>query len=318
MIYLVDTENIPLAWARYLKTATATDEFILFYGMKAPVSLNYVFLQTLLESEAKVRCVPCYAGTNAMDFQLCSELGFCIANDRTAKYAIVSNDTGYDPVVKHWLDMGVFVERLAPQNISLLEIGPLAPDNVQAVLANQLPKSKRSAPKAELGKKAEPVKPTEEIMYNGKPISAYFLKVLQEGGTGLPKPALQSISQMMERSLHEPEAKRIEYMRLQINQKFKGLSNRYYQAVESVLRRTLLGQIKKLSADEYLNQLFAANSGFSEGVLRDVSKIMVTCQSLPKEKRMYSIYTAIFRKYKKPGQVCYQKLKPAIKKAMVA
>lgn len=318
MIYLVDTENIPLAWVQYLKAATPEDEFILFYGTKSLVSLNYIFVQTLLESSAKVRCVPCYAGANAMDFQLCTELGFCIAQNRTAKYAIVSKDAGYDPVVKHWLDQGVFVERLAPQNISLSETYPLAPDNAQTVLTSQMPKPKLPTPKAEDAKKIEPVKPTEEIMYNGKPISAHFLKKLQDGKTGLPMPALQSISQMMERSMHEPEGKRLEYVKTQMSQKFKGLTGKYYRAVELVLHFALFGQNENQLSEEYLKLLHTANSGLSEGILKDVAKIMTEGQALPRAKRLHFIYTEIFRKYKKPGQRCYQKLRPTIAKAMAA
>ena len=107
MVYLVDMGNVALRWVFYLQTATAEDEFVLFYSKNTTCSLTFPVVQMLFDSEAKIRCVPCYVGENAMDFQLCSELGFCIAGNKTAKYAIVSGDTGYDPVVKHWQDMGL-------------------------------------------------------------------------------------------------------------------------------------------------------------------------------------------------------------------
>lgn len=320
MVYLVDMENVALRWVSYLQTATAEDEFFLFYSKNTSCSLTFPIIQMLFDSEAKIRCVPCYVGENAMDFQLCSELGFCIAGDKTAKYAIISADTGYDPVVKHWQDMGVFVERMVPDGHANEIIEAMMPDATKAALKSMKGKvtAKPTEPEAAKPQKPPAAKPTEEIMYNGKPISAYFLKVLKEGKTGVPIPSLQAISQMMELSMREPESKRLDFVKQRMSQKFGGLTNKYWRKVEPTLRYALSGQSKSALTEEYLKLLHTANSGIAEGILKDIAGIMADSRALPGNKRMYNVYSELFRKYKKPGQVCYQKLKPTIEKGMAA
>lgn len=320
MVYLVDMENVALRWVSYLQTATAEDEFFLFYSKNTTCSLAFPIIQMLFDSEAKIRCVPCYVGENAMDFQLCSELGFCIAGDKTAKYAIISADTGYDPVVKHWQDMGVFVERMVPDGHANEIIEAMTPDATKAALKSTKEKTaaKASGLEAAAPQKPPVAKPTEEIMYNGKPISAHFLKILKEGKTGVPVPALQAISQMMELSMREPEGKRLDFVKQRMSQKFGGLTNKYWRKVEPTLRYALSGQSKGALTEEYLKLLHTANSGITEGILKDIAGIMAESRTLPGNKRMYNVYSELFRKYKKPGQVCYQKLKPTIEKGMAA
>lgn len=320
MVYLVDMENVALRWVFYLQTATAEDEFLLFYSKNTTCSLTFPVVQMLFDSEAKIRCVPCYVGENAMDFQLCSELGFCIAGNKTAKYAIVSGDTGYDPVVKHWQDMGVFVERMVPGGDSKEIIDAMTPDATKAALKSKKTKvdTKSAGPEPAAAPPPAIAKATEGNMHNGKPISAYFLKVLREGNTGVPIPALQAISQMMELSMKEPGSKRLGFVKQRMSQKFSGLTNQYWRKVEPVLRYTLFGQCKKELTEECLKTLHAANTGVAEGILKDVAAIMADSKSLPKNRRMYNVYTELYRKFKGPGRVCYQKLKPAIEKAMVA
>ena len=320
MVYLVDMENVALRWASYLQTATAEDEFLLFYSKNTTCSLPFPIIQILFDSKAKIRCIPCYVGENAMDFQLCSELGFCIAGDKTAKYAIVSEDTGYDPVVKHWQDKGVFVERIVPGGHAQEIIEAMTPDATKAALKSMKEKStaKPAEPEAAEPQRPPSAKPAEEITYNGKPISAHFLKILKEGKTGVPVPSLQAISQMMELSMKEPESKRLDFVKQRMSQKFGGLTSKYWRKLESVLRYALSGQSKKALSEEYLKLLHAANSGIAEGILKDVAGIMADSRTLPKNKRMYNVYSELFRKYKKPGQTCYQKLKKTIETGMAA
>lgn len=320
MVYLVDMENVALRWVFYLQTATAEDEFLLFYSKNTTCSLTFPVVQMLFDSEAKIRCIPCYVGENAMDFQLCSELGFCIAGNKATKYAIVSGDTGYDPVVKHWQDMGVFVERMVPGGDSKEIIDAMTPDATKAALKSKKTTvgTKSAGPEPAAAPPPAAAKATEENMHNEKPISAYFLKVLREGNTGVPIPALQAISQMMELSMKEPESKRLGFMKQRLSQKFSGLTNQYWRKVEPVLRYALFGQCKKELTEECLKTLHAANTGVAEGILKDVAAIMADSKSLPKNRRMYNVYTELYRKFKGPGRVCYQKLKPAIEKAMVA
>lgn len=53
---------------------------------------------------------------NALDFQLASYLGYCIAKNedqQDMQYFIISNDTGYDRLVEFWGERNIIVRRAA-------------------------------------------------------------------------------------------------------------------------------------------------------------------------------------------------------------
>lgn len=50
-------------------------------------------------------------GSNALDFHITYYLGRLVAADATASYAVISKDTGFDPLVKHLQKTGVQCER---------------------------------------------------------------------------------------------------------------------------------------------------------------------------------------------------------------
>ena len=50
---------------------------------------------------------------HALDFQLCSELGYLIAMNKSDDFIIVTNDTGYDAAVKYWRHKEYSVKRIA-------------------------------------------------------------------------------------------------------------------------------------------------------------------------------------------------------------
>ena len=75
--------------------------------------MSYESLIKLKESDRKVTFIKCYEGTNALDFQLCSELGFLIALNKDDDFIIVTNDTGYDAAVKYWRRKEYSVKRIA-------------------------------------------------------------------------------------------------------------------------------------------------------------------------------------------------------------
>lgn len=111
--YLVDTENVGRSWSRQALAAGEGDVFILFYSRNTgPVHLE-LFGPGCLKG-ASFRFIECRTGPNAMDFQLCTELGSAVANDPDASYVILSGDKGYDPVVAYWQDRNVQVRRRNP------------------------------------------------------------------------------------------------------------------------------------------------------------------------------------------------------------
>jgi hypothetical protein len=75
--------------------------------------MSYDSLIKLKESDRTVTFIKCYEGTNALDFQLCSELGYLIAVNKGDDFIIVTNDTGYDAAVKYWRHKEYSVKRIA-------------------------------------------------------------------------------------------------------------------------------------------------------------------------------------------------------------
>ena len=103
--YLIDSENVGDFWIPLLELPADSAELIVFYTKNSP-HMSYDSLIKLKESDRKVTFIKCYEGTNALDFQLCSELGFLIAQNPGDEFIIVTNDTGYDAAVKYWRRTG--------------------------------------------------------------------------------------------------------------------------------------------------------------------------------------------------------------------
>ncbi len=110
-VYCIDGENTSNKWGHLLKLVEPHDKILLFFS-KACKHMSIPFLYAIQSTQADLEFISCHTGANAMDFQLCTELGCRIADDRTAKYVIVSEDKGYDAVVRYWSEKGVSVSRL--------------------------------------------------------------------------------------------------------------------------------------------------------------------------------------------------------------
>lgn len=110
--YLIDSENVGDFWIPLLELPAESTELIVFYTKNSP-HMSYDSLIKLKESDRTVTFIKCYEGTNALDFQLCSELGFRIAMNKGDDFIIVTNDTGYDAAVKYWRHKEYSVKRIA-------------------------------------------------------------------------------------------------------------------------------------------------------------------------------------------------------------
>ena len=110
--YLIDSENVGDFWIPLLELPADRAELIVFYTKNSP-HMSYDSLIKLKESDRTVTFIKCYEGTNALDFQLCSELGFLIAVNPGDEFIIVTNDTGYDAAVKYWRRKEYSVKRIA-------------------------------------------------------------------------------------------------------------------------------------------------------------------------------------------------------------
>lgn len=111
-IYLVDSENVNDAWIGLVTTMEAKDEILVFYTEKSPhMSYEKVIELTRL-SDRPIQWIKCVEGSNALDFQLVTELGARVAAAPEDEFIIVSNDNGFDAAVKYWVQREKSVRRM--------------------------------------------------------------------------------------------------------------------------------------------------------------------------------------------------------------
>lgn len=111
-VYLVDTENVGIKWISILSNIQEHDKILLFY---TPNSGKYALdeVEQLLKYKNNVSCVKCFNGhANALDFQLTSMVGYFAHAEPENEFIIVSNDTGYDSMIKFLCGMDLKVSRL--------------------------------------------------------------------------------------------------------------------------------------------------------------------------------------------------------------
>lgn len=110
-IYFIDSENVGDSWISLLNTIAKEDEILVFYTAKSP-HMNYKNLVLLKQSPREVTFIECCEGNNALDFQLSTELGYRVRDLDDTEFIIVSNDTGFDAVVKYWTHRNIPVSRI--------------------------------------------------------------------------------------------------------------------------------------------------------------------------------------------------------------
>ncbi|MDO4166786.1 MAG: PIN domain-containing protein [Eubacteriales bacterium] len=109
--YLVDTENVGSVWVDLLPTLGKQDHLLLFYTVNSS-GISYEDLLRLVGQEQKYEMIQCFTGRNGLDFQLVSYLGYLIKSNGKAEYVIISNDNGYDAVVRFWEARDIAVSRV--------------------------------------------------------------------------------------------------------------------------------------------------------------------------------------------------------------
>ena len=136
--FLVDYENVNLAGFNGIAALDENSTEIIFYSANAD-SMTFGLHRRINESKAKFQFQKVSVGEkNALDFQLCSYLGFLIRDtapvDETAEksdYYIVSNDHGYAVLSEYWKRRGfnvMMVENLAKNPVKIVnEIKPTSP-----------------------------------------------------------------------------------------------------------------------------------------------------------------------------------------------
>ena len=114
--YLVDTENVGTVWKKILPELKKNDSLILFYTQNSP-GVSYHALNEILSYGATFEMIEGYTGRNALDFQIVTYLGYLLKSASKTEYTIVSNDAGYDAVIKFWTERDYQVNRLTTEKI---------------------------------------------------------------------------------------------------------------------------------------------------------------------------------------------------------
>ena len=163
--FFIDSENVGDNWIALLQKAAPDDTILVYYTMKSP-HMNYRNIILLKESDKEVTFIECNYGNNALDFQLCTDLGYRVNNIGDGEFIIVSNDTGYDAVVRFWKKRNVNVKRIKGNACSAVDTYEEPMDEEETVS----PEAKAAAPEvsspvaAPVEAPADPVTETTEDM----------------------------------------------------------------------------------------------------------------------------------------------------------
>lgn len=154
---LVDFENVHPAFDQLAAFAPDFTKVWLFHG---PNQMR--MLEKLMPPHELVVRVPLSkTGPNALDFHLTFYLGYVAAKHPSADLVVISNDTGYDPMIMHAESLGFTVHRIGFETKKVL----VAKDSVAPVPVSEpapaaqpvAPKKTASAKQPAAAKKAAPV-----------------------------------------------------------------------------------------------------------------------------------------------------------------
>ncbi len=120
-IYFIDSENVGDNWISLLDAITSEDELIVFFTQKSP-HMNYKNVILLKQCDKKITFIECCEGNNALDFQLCTELGYRMHELMDEEFIIVSNDTGFDAIIKYWKQRNKPIKRITSKSCNTIEI----------------------------------------------------------------------------------------------------------------------------------------------------------------------------------------------------
>ncbi len=122
--FLVDYENVQMHGLVGLSKLTETDAVTVYFSKNAD-SMSFELHMALNECPARVDFQKVETGVkNALDFQLSSQLGFIInrniaANNKKAKYYIISGDNGFSCLSSFWKQFDADVEIVRSINFAV-------------------------------------------------------------------------------------------------------------------------------------------------------------------------------------------------------
>ena len=79
--------------------------------------ISYRELSYIINYREHLEFIKCAKGTNALDFQLVSYVGYLMKTGAKTKYIIVSNDHGFDAILNFWYERDRDIIRLSSNDI---------------------------------------------------------------------------------------------------------------------------------------------------------------------------------------------------------
>lgn len=112
--YLVDTENVSADGFVGIEQLPKSAKVYYFYSQKS-YRPSYPEIEKLRNVKCKVEFIDsAKSGSNALDFQIVTFLGYLIGKSKTHgkhQYILITNDTGFDAVIDFWTKRGELVSR---------------------------------------------------------------------------------------------------------------------------------------------------------------------------------------------------------------
>ncbi len=101
--FLIDLENVGHTFLGGIDKLTVEDTLVIFHNMTHGKNISPSIISKLDNTKAKIQQINILnREKNAMDFTICTQLGFLIAKEGTkAQYFIVSMDKGYDAALEY-------------------------------------------------------------------------------------------------------------------------------------------------------------------------------------------------------------------------
>jgi hypothetical protein len=113
-IIFIDFENLQYIDNNLLKPNT---EIIVMVGLNQN-DLSIKFVKQNIDNVSSIKLIKVKAqGKNALDFFIAYYLGIYIKKDRNINYIIISNDGGYDALIKHLSENEISIKRMEYKKI---------------------------------------------------------------------------------------------------------------------------------------------------------------------------------------------------------
>ena len=144
--FIIDLENIGKHFTEGIEDLTMEDTLIICHN-RVVGNLSKDIQDKLYHTKATVKMLEIFNHTkNAMDFCLCTQLGFLIAeNSNKAKYYIVSNDKGFETAMDFAksLNGNVTVKRIT--SLKAEQESVMYQEEEKRILTNLLPEYNKKA-----------------------------------------------------------------------------------------------------------------------------------------------------------------------------